>query len=205
MKKRLLALVMACTMVFAMTACGKKEDETTEVNFEKPEVETPDVVVPDVEVPDVEVSGTEEQSTAGSNNEITIMNLISLSLAGTAYEEYSAGSNASTKVFAENNQLQTIAMSAVSTAGMTGVEEQFKAQIESVYGTQYVTYDSTFNGITYTTYDFGTNNTMSSDINVTAYVYVGDGVAIYCEEAWATMLGSSSGDTETVLNTITIL
>ena len=83
MKKRLLALVMACTMVFAMTACGKKEDETTEVNFEKPEIETPDVVVPDVEV-----SGTEEQSTAGSNNEITIMNLISLSLAGTAYEEY---------------------------------------------------------------------------------------------------------------------
>lgn len=204
MKKRLLALVMACAMVFAMTACGKKEDET-EVSFETPDVDVSDIDVPDIDVPDVEASGTEAQSTAGSNNEITIMNLISLSLAGTAYEEYSAGSNASTKVYAENNQLQTIAISAVSTAGMTGVEDQFKAQIESVYGTDYVTYDSTFNGITYTTYDFGTNNIMSSEINVTAYVYVGDGVAIYCEEAWATTLGSSSGDTETVLNTVTIL
>ena len=30
MKKRVLALLLACTMVFSLTACGSKEENTTE-------------------------------------------------------------------------------------------------------------------------------------------------------------------------------
>lgn len=201
MKKKLLALALACSMVFAMTACGKDEEKTTEFNFDV------DVDVPDVDVADLTTEDATEGATevTASDNEITISGMISLSLKGTDYEEYEASSTATTRVYAENNQLQTIAISALSTVGQTNLEEQFKAQIESVYGTNYTLSETTFNGITYTTYNFGTNNIVSSEINVTAYVYVDANVAIYCEEAWATMIGSPSGDTETVLNTVTIL
>lgn len=196
MKKKLLAFAMACSMVFAMTACGKDDEEkTTEINFE-----TPDVDLSGVD--DVTEAATQS---AANDNELELGGVISYSIKGTDYEEYAPSSTATTKVYAENNQLQTIAISAVNVAGQSNVEEQFKAQIEAVYGTNYTITDTTFNGITYTTYNFGTNNSVSADINVTAYVYVDSNIAIYCEEAWATSIGSSSGDSETVLNTVTIL
>lgn len=222
MKKKIAVFVVACITVFAMTGCEKEKKETKiDVDVEIPDIEVPDIEVPDIEVPDIDVPDihtseqsseeapdgdvTTEASSNGTANEITISNLISLSIAGTNYTEYPEGTNDITKVYAESNQLQTVAISAINITGMTGMEEQFKTQLESLYGKNYKLSTATYNGITYTVYDYGTNNAMTSEINVTAYVYIDDSLAIYCEEAWAEMLGSSSGDTERLLNTVTIL
>lgn len=201
MKKKFLALVMVCSMAFAMTACGKDDEKEVDVTIAAPDV---DFNVPDIDVPDVDVSTPDVDVTA-NDNELSISGLVSYSIKGTDYEEYAPSTTDITKVYAEKNNLQTFAITAADATGQVNIEGQFKAQIEAVYGTNYVTYDMTYNGLTYTTYDFGTNSTVSSDINVTAYVCVKDNVVIYCEEAWATQLGSSSGDSEMVLNTVTIL
>lgn len=208
MKKKLLALVMACSMVFALTACGKDGDDNKKQpeTFDVPDVDVPDIDVPDVDLPDTEEPTTEAtEAPAASTNEITLAGCVSFSLAGTDYEEYQTSAN--TNVYAENNSLQTFSITAMDMTGYTpaDVESQFVAQIEAVYGTNYVTYDTTFNGIKFTTFYFGTDNIMSKDIEVTCYLHVDKDVVIYSEEAWAVMLNNSSGDTEMVLDTLEIL
>lgn len=207
MKKKIFAVAMATVLLFGMTACGKEDEnnddqhaglttaaEVTEEKNTTEEASTED-----------NATAADTQDVNSADGTIVLGNVISFSLEGTDYAEYSV--NGTTNVYAENNNLQTFAISGVDCGGMSAADvvAQFKAQIESVYGTNYTTYDTTFNGLTYTTYDFGTNNSMSDAINVTCYVYVENNVCIYVEEAWATTLPSSSGDTEKVMQTITIL
>ncbi|MDO5127983.1 MAG: hypothetical protein Q4D54_09590 [Eubacteriales bacterium] len=190
-------------MMFSMTACGKDDDKDD--NKHDALTRTEEEVVDDVATEAATEAVTPEApETSTATGNIELAGVISYSIDGTDYTEYST--SASTNVYGEQGNLQTCAISAVDYTGLTtaDVEAQFKAQIETVYGTNYDTYETTFNGLNYTTYYFGTNNIMSSDINVTCYVYAKDNVCIYVEEAWATTLGNASGDTEKLMDTITI-